>query len=95
MSEDRPRQTVSPESSTPPPSRTEAEWVLYALSQRLDAFDKRFDGIDEKVGEIQGLVNQVRGGLRTLTLVLAGAGVVVSLALIITRALNVTISFGD
>ena len=95
--------TESPETSSYP--RTEAQWVLHAVEQAQDQnrryYDKQFELIEsrlkqllEKVESTNDLVNQVKGGLSTLRITLAVAGLLLTAAFFAFRVWGLTISVG-
>ena len=80
-------------------SQGESQWVVgyfESLHGRLDRdsnrVDKRLDQLNEQVGEVKTLADEIKGGLKTLRLVLVGVGILATLILLAVRFLNLTVS---
>ena len=87
----RPPQRFSP----PPMSQGESQWAVgyfESLHGRLDRdsdrVDKRLDQLNELVGEVKTLADEIKGGLKTLRLVLVGVGILATLILLAVRFLK-------
>ena len=83
-------------------SSGESQWIVGyfdSLHKRLDRdndlLDKRLEKLECTVEDVKTLVNQVSGGLTTLKFVLAGVGGVGTLALILIKVFNLSITVGD
>ena len=99
-SDRRERGQLPPQRSSPPPmSQGESQWVVRYfefLHERLDRdsdrVDKRLAQLSEQVGEVKTLADEIKGGLKTLRLVLMGVGILATLLLLAVRFLNLTVS---